>query len=90
MYQYVLSTYRYIPFDDLKYVPGTYFFYRLCTRKPTFFIGLNLVHTSTYSRKKVYTEYILREKKYVPASQAQSDSENAPEGTSNHCMIAKA
>ena len=41
---------------------STYIFHRFCTRKPTFFVGLNLVHTSTYSRKRVCTEYILREK----------------------------
>ena len=59
MYSVHTSTYQLM---TLKYLPGTYFFYRFGTRKPTFCIGLNLVHTSTYSRKKVCTEYILSEK----------------------------
>ena len=59
MYSVRTGTYHLM---TLKYVPGTYFFRRLCTRNHTFFIGLNLVHTSTYSREKVCTEYILREK----------------------------
>ena len=59
MYSVHTGTYQLM---TLKYVPGTYFFHRFGTRKPTFCIGLNLVHTSTYSRKKVCTEYILREK----------------------------
>ena len=59
MYSVHTSTYQLM---TLKYVPGTYFFHRFGTRKPTFCIGLNLVHTSTYSRKKVCTEYTLREK----------------------------
>ena len=46
----------------LKYVPGTYFFPRVCTQKYTFLISLYLVYTGTYLRKKVCTEYILREK----------------------------
>ena len=59
MYSVHTGTYQLM---TLKYVPGTYFFHRFGTRKPTFCIGLNLVHTSTYSRKKVCTKYILREK----------------------------
>ena len=59
MYSVHTGTYQLM---TLTYVHGTYFFHRFGTQKPTFCIGLNLVHTSTYSRKKVWTKYILREK----------------------------
>ena len=59
MYSVHTGTYH---FKTLKYVPGTYFFPRVHTQKQTFLISLNLVHTGTYSRKKVCSEYILREK----------------------------
>ena len=38
------------------------FFIKYILKNKHFLIGLNLVHTGTYSRKKVCTEYILREK----------------------------
>ncbi len=68
MYRYVLGTFRYIPFMALKYVPGTYFCPQVHTQKQTCFIGLNLVHTGTYSRKKKMYRVHTSGKKYVPGA----------------------
>ena len=62
MYWYVLGTYLYIPFYDPEVCTWYILFPSSTYSKSNILDRFNLIHTSTYSRKKVCTENILRVK----------------------------